>query len=42
MEEGIFLFSEGAERDSESRRIADLSQRTSLAEADFRLPITTQ
>jgi hypothetical protein len=36
MEEGIFLFSEGAQRDHESRGIADLSRRTSLAEVDFR------
>jgi len=42
VQRGIFLFSEGAQRDHESRRIADLSRRTSLAESDFRLPITAK
>jgi len=40
--EGIFLFSEGAERNHESGRIADLGQRASLAKDDFPLPITAR
>jgi hypothetical protein len=42
MEEGIFLFSEGTQRDHESRRIADLSQGTFVAETDFLLRMRPQ